>query len=66
MANMSSATWRRSSRCDNSGGSCVEVMHLGDQVLTRDSKDPEGRPQVYSREEWTAFVAGIKLGEFDI
>lgn len=65
MANMSSAVWRRSSKCDNSGGSCVEVAFLGDQVLTRDSKDPSGVPQVYDRGEWAAFIGGAKAGEFD-
>lgn len=57
--------WIKSSKCDNSGGSCVEVAYAGDQVLTRDSKDPAAAPQAYSREEWRAFVEGVKLGEFD-
>jgi hypothetical protein len=31
----------------------------------RDSKDPDGNVLIYSREEWTAFLAAAKAGEFD-
>jgi hypothetical protein len=55
--------WRRSSRCASS--SCVEVAAVNDEVLLRDSKNPEVPPLSFTREEWTAFVGGVKLGEFD-
>lgn len=60
------AKFRRSSACDNSGGSCVEVAVLGDAVVTRDSKDPQGTVQAYTRDEWSAFLTGVKAGEFDL
>jgi hypothetical protein len=35
--------------------------------VVRDSKDPERRTSlVFTRDEWTAFVAGVKNGEFDL
>ena len=51
-----------------SGGGCVEVGRSSDgPVVVRDSKDPErGTSLVFTREEWMAFVAGVKAGEFDL
>lgn len=45
---------------------CVEVAPLPDGGrAVRDSKNPQGPVHFYSREEWTAFVSGVKAGEFD-
>lgn len=56
--------WHRASRCAN--GECVEVAGRGSSVLVRDSKDTAGAILSYSNEEWTAFVSGVKAGEFDV
>jgi Domain of unknown function (DUF397) len=58
--------YRISSYC--SGGGCVEVGRTpGGPVVVRDSKDPERRASlVFTAEEWAAFVAGVKDGEFDL
>ena len=55
-----------SSYCN--GGGCVEVGRMPDgPVVVRDSKDPERRASlVFTAEEWVAFVAGVKNGEFDL
>lgn len=55
-----------SSYCN--GGGCVEVGRTSDgPVVVRDSKDPERRASlVFTAEEWAAFVAGVKNGEFDL
>jgi Domain of unknown function (DUF397) len=46
-------------------GNCVEVATLsGDQVGVRDSKRPDGPVLAFGREEFGAFLAGIKDGEF--
>jgi hypothetical protein len=58
-----SVQWRRSSDCTS--GTCVEVADAEDRVLVRDSKDPAAAPLTFTREEWAAFVAGVKRGEFD-
>ena len=57
--------FRISSFC--SGGGCVEVGQLpGGSVALRDSKDPERRATLeFTHQEWAAFVAGVKAGEFD-
>jgi hypothetical protein len=45
--------------------SCVEVGHDGDDVLVRDSKNPGAAPLQFTAEEWRAFLAGARDGEFD-
>jgi hypothetical protein len=56
------SNWRRSSAC--SGGNCVEVMTVADQVLVRDSKNLDIAPLAFTKEEWEAFVRGVDNGEF--
>jgi hypothetical protein len=43
----------------------VEVRFVGDSVPLRNSRDPDGPVLVFTAPEWDAFVAGVKLGEFD-
>ena len=63
--NPSEARWIRSRACSSDG--CVEVAHLvGGGVAVRDSKDERKTAHVFDREEWSAFVTGVKNGEFDL
>lgn len=64
---MEPITWTRSSLCSADQPSCVEVAPVERRaVLIRDSKNPEAtNVQLYSREEWDAFLAGAKRGDFD-
>ena len=57
-------TWR-SARC--SASSCVEVAETSDGgVAIRDSKAGDtSAVLLFSGDEWSAFVAGIKAGDFD-
>jgi Domain of unknown function (DUF397) len=56
--------FRVSSFCDF--GNCVEVGQLpGGAVAVRDTKDRD-HSLVFTPDEWTAFVAGVKNGEFDL
>ncbi|MCD0445652.1 DUF397 domain-containing protein [Glycomyces sp. A-F 0318] len=60
--------WHISTRSDSGGGQCVEAGPLADgsgRVAVRHSQHPEGSLIVYTRAEWTAFLAGAKDGEFD-
>ncbi|MGH3950707.1 MAG: DUF397 domain-containing protein [Pseudonocardiaceae bacterium] len=51
----------------NGGDNCVEVGVTRDgRVVLRHSKHPELPPHVYTRDEWVAFLAGVKDGEFDL
>ena len=61
---LSEARWVRSRACSSDG--CVEVAHLaGGNVAVRDSKNEHKAAHVFDREEWSAFIAGVKNGEFD-
>lgn len=63
---LTDARWRKSSRSGNNGGNCVEVArNLPGAVALRDSKDPEGPVLVFTLDEWRAFAAGVRAGEFD-
>lgn len=56
--------WRRSSFCG--GGTCVEAAPMGDgRVMLRDSKKPDGGAHVFDADEWSAFLRGVRAGEFD-
>jgi hypothetical protein len=60
----SQPAWRRSSRC--AGGDCVEIRIAGKEVAMRDSKSPDAVILQFSGEEWQAFVAAVRAGEFDL
>ena len=46
------------------GGNCVEVALKG-EVSVRHSRRPDEAILVFTRDEWDAFVKGVKNGEFD-
>lgn len=52
------------------GSSCVEVgaqvIDGETVVIARNSRHPEGACVAYTPDEWTKFVGGVKLGEFDL
>jgi hypothetical protein len=54
--------WHRARFC--STGECVEVARDGDAIVIRDSRDPALHLR-YTRQEWRAFVLGVKAGDFD-
>jgi hypothetical protein len=48
------------------GGDCVEVRLDGRAVELRDSKrGADGPVLTFTAEEWNAFTAGVRAGEFD-
>lgn len=58
------AEFRKSSFC--AVGACVEVAESSDGgFLVRDSKSEGGPVLRFTRDEWSAFVAGVRAGEFD-
>ena len=60
------AAWQKSSM-SGYNGSCFEIARLvTDRVGVRDTKDKGSGPVlVFNQDEWTAFTAGVKAGEFD-
>ena len=63
----SAASARFKTSTFSDGGGCVEVGQLPDgSVAVRHSKEkPDGGVLLFTEREWTAFVAGVKAGEFD-
>ncbi len=58
---LASAIWRKSSY-SGTHGNCVEVAtNLPGVVAVRDSKDPEGGTLIFGPEEWSAFVAEVRI-----
>jgi hypothetical protein len=59
-------TWRKSRR-SNGGGNCVELARLpeGTGVAIRNSRNPDGPALVFTQAEITAFVDGVRDGDFD-
>ncbi len=57
--------WRHSFFC-GSHGSCVQIASLPDGgAAIRDGKAGEASPVLtFTQDEWSAFVAGVKAGEF--
>ncbi len=56
-------SWRVARKC--SGGECVRVAARGDEIVIGSSKHLDGPVIAYSRDEWAAFVEGIRQGDFD-
>lgn len=64
-ASLGGVQWRKSS-ASNPSGNCVELAELPDgAVAMRNSRDPQGPALVYTRAEITAFLIGVRNGEFD-
>jgi len=53
--------WQKAKRC--AGGNCVEVARADGAVLVRNSTSPD-KVLSLTVEEWEAFVAGVKEGDF--
>lgn len=67
MIDLSQASWRKSSRSGQNNGACVEVAdNLPGVVAVRDSKAPEDGAHVVGRRDFTAFLAEVKAGRYDL
>jgi hypothetical protein len=62
---LTGVSWRKSKR-SGAVGNCVEVARLANgDIAVRNSRFPNGPALVYTQAEITAFVGGVKDGEFD-
>ncbi|MFD5899882.1 DUF397 domain-containing protein [Streptomyces microflavus] len=60
-ADLTSATWRKSSYSNSDGGNCVEVSDDYPGVVpVRDSKRPEGPAVVFGTSAWSAFINDVR------
>lgn len=64
MDELASADWRTSTL--SGGNGCVEAAFLADKVVIRDSKDRSGPRLFFTHHEWSAFIGGVHLGEFEL
>lgn len=64
MTNFSGATWRKSTKSQQSG-QCIELAKVRGAIGVRDSKKPDGPVLVFTVEEFAAFLDGAVKGEFD-
>jgi len=51
----------------NPSGDCVDVEFSREDAvfLISDTKESDGPKLRFTRSEWSAFIRGVKLGEFD-
>ncbi|MGW6457536.1 DUF397 domain-containing protein [Streptomyces sp. NPDC055078] len=57
--------WRKPWSGPN-GASCVEAKKLSDgRIALRQSTDPDGPALVYTSQEMSAFIQGVKNGDAD-
>lgn len=56
--------WYKSSYSSDVGN-CVEVADLDRGRAVRDSKNPAGPALMFTADQWSAFTAGVRAGEFD-
>jgi hypothetical protein len=60
------SAFRKSTFSGAGNPACVEVGFVTAEVLLRDSKDQGGPVLRFNADEWNAFLAGVKAGEFDL
>ncbi|MFN2479415.1 MAG: DUF397 domain-containing protein [Pseudonocardiaceae bacterium] len=62
---LTAAAWRISSFSGNNG-TCVQVATLPDgRIVVRNSNQPDGGVVLFTPAEMTAWIHGVKAGEFD-
>ncbi|TDC70249.1 DUF397 domain-containing protein [Actinomadura sp. GC306] len=63
--NPTTVKWRTSSYSGGTGD-CVEVADLMANVAVRDSKDPDAGHLTFTVRTWTAFMAEVRDGRFNL
>jgi len=72
-ADLTGAVWQKATSTGVPDEPCVEIAIVpgakegSDQVIAmRDSRSPEGPVLLFTPDEWRAFTAGVRDGEFDL
>ena len=47
-------------------GTARSAAHTEKLILLRDGNNPDGATLVFDEHEWSAFIAGVKDGQFDL
>ncbi|MFE6719385.1 DUF397 domain-containing protein [Streptomyces albidoflavus] len=61
---MENANWQKA-RASINDGNCVEVAATSEGVAMRNSRFPGDPALLFTEAEMTAFLDGVKAGEFD-
>ena len=56
--------YKISSKC--SSGACVGVAFLDEGVSVKNTSNEKQSPVTFTREEWKAFIEGVKNQEFEV
>lgn len=63
--NLVGVVWRKSTHSENETDMCVAVADLPDGAkAVRDTENPAATPLRFTADEWAAFTAGVRNGEF--
>jgi hypothetical protein len=54
------ATWRKSTYSNGSGGNCIEATTHNGHPALRDSKNPTGPALLFTATQWRTFTGAIK------
>jgi hypothetical protein len=72
-ADLTGAVWQKATSTGDAEEACVEVAIVpgakegSEQVIAmRDSRSPDGPVLIFTPDEWRAFTAGVRDGEFDL
>lgn len=57
--------WFLPRRSEN-GHSCVQTKFTDDAIYVRNNLRPDAGTAEFTHEEWMAFVAGVKDGDYDL
>jgi len=63
LSGASDLEWHVSRTCDT--GACVKVARKGAVVVIGNTNNPDGPFIEFTVHEWSQFLAGAKLGDFD-
>lgn len=71
---LSGAVWRTSPSVEGSDDASIEIAIVpgvskegSDRVIAmRDGRNPDGPTLIFTPDEWRAFTAGVRDGEFDL
>jgi Domain of unknown function (DUF397) len=71
---LSGAVWRTSSSGEENDDASIEIAIVpgiskegSDRVIAmRDGRNPDGPTLIFTPDEWRAFTAGVRDGEFDL
>jgi hypothetical protein len=64
-AGLRSLNWRKARRSQGNGD-CVEVAAANQEILVRDSKNPDGIVLGYPVGTWRSFLSSARRGAYDL